>query len=259
MFLENVPASVVGTLFALFWFLSGIWAAKSFANAKNSKVHLEPALRRLCALLSLPLGLFGAGAFLFLSEKERIMALFGPKAPKRKTDDMDLTLLDEYGRSIQQKESDQAGVLAVKKIVWDALYSNASDIFIDPKSESYLVRLRVDGGIRIHSTLPEREALQAISVFKIFSGMDIAERRRPQDGAFNALYKGASVSFRAATVGVYGGEKITLRVIASENGDRKLDQVGLSKSQYEIIASALKLPSGMILVCGPTGIGKTST
>ena len=257
MFLENVPASIVGTIFALCWFLAGIWAMKSFS--KNGQLHLNTAVKGLCALLSLPLGLIGAGAFLALSRKEKLKELFGMKPSRKKADNMDLTLLDEYGRSIQQKESNQAGMLAVKKIVWDALSSNASDIFIDPKNESYLVRLRVDGGIRIHSTLPEREALQVISVFKIFSGMDIAERRRPQDGSFNALYKGTTVSFRAATVGVYGGEKITLRVIASENGDRKLTEVGLSKSQYEIITSALKLPSGMILVCGPTGSGKTST
>ncbi|MBR2364784.1 MAG: type II/IV secretion system protein [Lentisphaeria bacterium] len=257
--LDNLPVNIVGAIFSLCWFLAGLWAMKSFSE--NHKLHLPSLARSFMILLSPLLGLIGAAAYVFLTQQKQISDLIkaGKSASQKKAEKMDLTLLDEHGRDVQQKSGNQAGIPTVKKIIWDALNLNASDIFLDPKNDSYLIRFRVDGAIRVHSTLPVQEALPIISMFKVFSNMDIAEKRRPQDGAFNAMYKGSAVAFRAATVGVYGGEKVTLRVIAAENSNRKITEIGFSKSQFGIVNSALKIPSGMILICGPTGSGKTST
>jgi type II secretory ATPase GspE/PulE/Tfp pilus assembly ATPase PilB-like protein len=144
-------------------------------------------------------------------------------------------------------------------MIYDAVSMRCSDIFIDPKDEAYVVRFRVDGMIRIYDTLLESKAVSVVSMIKVASGMDIAEKRRPQDGMFSVLYEGVNTSFRVATVGVFGGEKITIRVIASENTKRDLTSIGLSAEQLTLVRNGVKLPSGMILMCGPTGSGKTST
>ena len=257
MSLFDLPVNIAGTIFAFCWFLSGFWAAGSFAKQKNSRM---PANLKVCILLFAPvLGIAGAALFLLFQNSKKITEIFKQKNKKDVEKKQDLIILDEHGHDMLQKNGGLDGAYIVKDLIWDALEAETSDIFIDPKNDSYLVRLRVDGFIRIHSTLPEREALPVISMFKVFSGMDIAEKRRPQDGSFNAIYKGEGISFRVATVGVYGGEKITIRVIASESGNRKLQDIGLSASQYKSVSTALKLPSGMILLCGPTGSGKTSS
>ena len=257
MSLLDLPVNFTGAVFSFCWFMTGFWAAKSINELKSSSI---PANLKPCIVLFCPvMGLIGAVLFFYFQYSKKITEYINQKNKKNNEKKQDLIILDEHGRDMLQKNGGLDGAYIVKNLIWDALESKTSDIFIDPKNESYLIRLRVDGFIRVHSTLPEREALPVISMFKVFSGMDIAEKRRPQDGSFNALYKGTGISFRVATVGVYGGEKITIRVIASESGNRSLKDIGLSTTQYKGISTALKLPSGMILICGPTGSGKTSS
>lgn len=264
MSLDTIPVNFIGVIFFFVWILAGLWAMKSFSKGK--KLHLPPEGKPYILLFSLPLGLIAAAAFFVWERKDFFKAVFVPGTPvgnavrkKAKKEANFLTIVDEAGRDMLEKNGNEEGAQSVKKIIQDALETKTSDIFIDPKNGSYFVRFRVDGSIRGHSTLTEQEALPVISMFKVFASMDITERRRPQDGAFNATYKHNPVAFRVATVGVYGGEKVTIRVIASESGSRKLSDLGLSKSQYAKLDAAIKLPSGMILVCGPTGSGKTST
>ena len=147
----------------------------------------------------------------------------------------------------------------VKKLIYEAVIRRSSDIFIDPKDDAYIIRFRVDGMIRLYDTLLEEKAVSVVSMIKVASGMDIAEKRRPQDGSFSVFCEGVNISFRVASVGVFGGEKITIRVISSENSKRDLADIGLSPEQLALVRSGIKLPSGMILMCGPTGSGKTST
>lgn len=257
MSLLDLPVNFTGAVFSFCWFMTGFWAAKSVAGLKGTSVPaaLKPYIILFCPVL----GFGGAALFFYFKYRKMFTEFFDQKNRKNTAKQQDLIILDEQGRDMLQKNGGLDGAQIVKDLIWDALEAKTSDIFIDPKNESYLIRLRVDGFIRVHSTLPEKEALPVISMFKVFSGMDIAEKRRPQDGSFNAMYKGTAISFRVATVGVYGGEKITIRVIASESGNRKLQNVGLSATQYRKVSTALKLPSGMILICGPTGSGKTSS
>ena len=145
-------------------------------------------------------------------------------------------------------------------MIVQAVERSCSDIFIDPKETVYVIRFRIDGAIRVFDTVNEAEAASLVSLIKVASGMDIAEKRRPQDGSFSAeKTDGVNISFRVASVGVFGGEKITIRLIGSENSKRSLAETGLSNRQLQIVRNGIKLPSGMVLMCGPTGSGKTST
>ena len=185
---------------------------------------------------------------------------FGKKAADP-TEYLDLVIMDSRGREMGSGHNAETAevVGTVKKLLYDAIDRRSSDIFIDPKNDASVVRFRVDGMIRIYDTLLAGKAASVISLIKVASGMDIAEKRRPQDGSFSVICDGTGTSFRVATVGVFGGEKITIRVIASENSRRELTDIGLTPEQLSIVRSGIKLPSGMILMCGPTGSGKTST
>ena len=182
---------------------------------------------------------------------------------KRKAENkkfLNLVFLDSHGRDMYADADSNTDIYEiVQKMIYDAVVKNCSDIFIDPKGSAYVVRFRIDGMIRIYDTFLEDNALSVISMIKVISSMDIAEKRRPQDGSFSIICDELNTSFRVATVGVHGGEKITIRVIASENSKRPLEQIGVTASQLNTIRNGLKLPSGMILMCGPTGSGKTST
>lgn len=236
------------------WLLIGLFTVKLLKNNKKTNPYQ--------VFLSFFIGPFGLGWLWFQENRDKIQHLFQFKKSNQKenTDYLNLVFLDNHGRDLFAGKSDSSDVIHyVKKMVYDAVTRRSSDIFIDPKDEAYIVRFRVDGMIRIYDTMLEAKALSSISMIKAASGMDIAEKRRPQDGMFSVLYEGVNTSFRVATVGVFGGEKITVRVISSENSKRDLNDIGMSPEQLSIVRSGVKLPSGMILMCGPTGSGKTST
>ena len=194
--------------------------------------------------------------------KESIRKFFDFSQKKKVLDTAHLNLifLDSHGHDLFAGRNENSQVVdSVKKMIYDAVSRHSSDIFIDPKDDAYMIRFRVDGMIRLYDTFLDAKAVSVVSMIKAASGMDIAEKRRPQDGMFSVLYEGINTSFRVASVGVFGGEKITIRVIASENSKRYLNDIGLSPQQLAIVRNGVKLPSGMILMCGPTGSGKTST
>ncbi|MHC4264957.1 MAG: GspE/PulE family protein [Planctomycetota bacterium] len=177
-----------------------------------------------------------------------------------------IELLDSSGRNIsdiyghgKSGKIDQILDLT-KQIIFDALEEEASDILIDPKSNStYALRFRIDG---VLSTVEEFDAdtCQAVvNSFKAVSNMDIAEKRRPQDGAFMADTAGGKVSFRVASAGAVHGEKLSIRILRQTASQFLLDNIGLSSKQRMIIDKEIRRPSSMILLCGPTGSGKTTS
>ncbi len=236
------------------WLLAGLFTVKQLKN--------RPKANQYQILASFFIGPFGLGWLWIQENQDKIRQIWQFKKSKSEenTDYLNLIFLDNHGQDLFAGKSDNSDVIHyVKKMVYEAVTRRSSDIFIDPKDDAYIVRFRVDGMIRIYDTMLEAKALSSISMIKAASGMDIAEKRRPQDGMFSVLYEGVNTSFRVATVGVFGGEKITIRVISSENSKRDLNDIGMSPEQLAIVRSGVKLPSGMILMCGPTGSGKTST
>ncbi len=147
-----------------------------------------------------------------------------------------------------------------EKIIWDPLQYRESDILIDPKSDSIsIVRFRVDGVLRETTQLEASTCQAIVNSIKAISNMDISERRRPQDGAFVAKIPDGTVSFRVASAGVLNGEKLSIRVLKQDASIYTLESVGMTEKQRGVVESAIKKPSGMILLCGPTGSGKTTT
>lgn len=189
------------------------------------------------------------------------------RSPGKIHDDSTIRLLDSSGRSIDEiyghgenKRLDSHILDLTERIIADALERRASDILIDPTDESeYTIRLRIDGVLRTVKEIKAETCKAVVNSIKAVSSMDISEKRRPQDGAFIAKKGQTTASFRVASAGVFNGEKLSIRILNQDASRFTLANVGLTKKQYSIIKSAISKPSGMVLICGPTGSGKTTT
>jgi type II secretory ATPase GspE/PulE/Tfp pilus assembly ATPase PilB-like protein len=177
-----------------------------------------------------------------------------------------LSQLEEEAEEIEEgeglDETDNAVVQLVNKIVLDAHARGASDIHIEPYhgKQNTEVRIRVDGNCYLYQTIPYNYRSAVISRIKIMSDLDIAERRKPQDGKIKfRKYGGKDIELRVATVPTQGGlEDVVMRILASGE-PLPLEKLGFSKRNNKNFLSVLKKPYGIIFVCGPTGSGKTTT
>jgi len=182
-------------------------------------------------------------------------------------EDMTLRLFDSTGTELSEiyghgenRTGDRNILDLTVQIIDDALQQRASDLLIDPKSPSeYTVRLRVDGTLRTVRDLSAETSKAVINSIKAVSSMDISERRRPQDGAFTARRGETTFSFRVATAGALNGEKLSVRVLNQNAGRFTLSEAGIPERQRSVISEAISKPSGIVLICGPTGSGKTTT
>ncbi|UCG57912.1 MAG: type II/IV secretion system protein [Phycisphaerales bacterium] len=198
---------------------------------------------------------------------EDMIANIRSRSTGAEEDDSAIRLLDSSGRSIDEiyshgrmKREDSRILDMTEQLIADALDRRASDILIDPKDEStYAIRLRIDGVLRVIKELKADTCKAVVNSIKAVSSMDISEKRRPQDGAFMAKKGGATSSFRVASAGVLSGEKLSIRVLNKDASIFTVADLGLSAKQYSSIEEAVAKPSGMILICGPTGSGKTTT
>ena len=252
--------SIPGVMIFFIWVLCGV-IAPSFLSLKDWGV--PAVVRTPLVLLSVILGpvvplTVGAGRGI------SHLVNYKREAEKRREIERLNQIMLENSRGMfttdgQDEDSDGA-IITVKRLILQAVERGASDIFIDPlQSGASTVRMRVDGTLRPVCELEPSLAKSAVSAVKVIASMDISEHRRPQDGAFSARIEGELISFRVASVGAYAGEKITVRVLGSSAGPRSLADLGLSRDDFDVLEKSIKLPSGMILMCGPTGSGKTST
>ena len=150
-------------------------------------------------------------------------------------------------------------VSAANDILKAAVLDRASDIHIEPKKGNTIVRLRVDGDLREKRVLDSKEGNMIISRFKALGGMDIAERRRPQDGASEMRIGGSNFKLRLATTSTPHGESLIVRLLQSEVKPKALNDLGMSESQIKSMTNFSKRSEGLILMVGPTGSGKTTT
>jgi type II secretory ATPase GspE/PulE/Tfp pilus assembly ATPase PilB-like protein/ActR/RegA family two-component response regulator len=171
----------------------------------------------------------------------------------------------EINNNPDDREIDATGintefiVSAANDILKAAVLERASDIHIEPKKSNTVVRLRVDGDLREKSILDRKEGNMIISRFKALGGMDIAERRRPQDGASEMSIGGNNFKLRLATTSTPNGESLIVRLLQSEVKSKALNELGMSDSQVKSMTNFSKRSEGLILMVGPTGSGKTTT
>src|SRR5688572_22202444 len=160
-----------------------------------------------------------------------------------------------------QERSEAAPIIdLVDLVVKSAIKAGASDVHVEPMEKGVLIRHRLDGLLKEVMDLPKWVHEGLIARLKIMAGMDIAEKRLPQDGRVRVANEdGKDVDFRASTLRTLHGEKMVLRVLDQNRGVPPLEELGFSAAAFSDLKSFLKFQHGMILVVGPTGSGKTTT
>ena len=160
-----------------------------------------------------------------------------------------------------QVEPDSDNIVALgDEIFHAALIRQATDIHIEPTSSDLRIRLRVDGLLDDYRQLPIAVHVPLLSRLKVMSGMDIAERRAPQDGRFTLSSEHSNeIDIRTATIPTKHGERMTLRLLATQTQDLTLEKLGMAKSDLTQFEHAINRPNGLVLLTGPTGCGKSTT
>lgn len=153
--------------------------------------------------------------------------------------------------------------MSVVKLLNDYLVcgyqANASDIHVEPREEFLMVRMRIDGQLIEYAELDKKVHLPLVVRIKIISGMDIAEKRLPQDGYCKTVVNGLEMNIRVSSVPTIYGEKIVLRFLNTAVRVDHEDMFGMNEENYRKVLEILKHPSGIIYITGPTGSGKTTT
>jgi len=147
----------------------------------------------------------------------------------------------------------------MNQVITEAIRQGAGDIYIEPMENDLRVRYRIDGVCQEITRMPRKMHRQLISRLKISSGMDIAERRVPQDGRFGIVLDGKAVDFRVAVLPIVSGELAVMRLLRRDSIMMSLKDLGFLEYNMNCLLDALRLPYGAILVTGPTGSGKSTT
>lgn len=164
-------------------------------------------------------------------------------------------------RLAQQAEEDDEGpvIRLVNLIIDEAFRMRASDIHVEPMSDRVKVRYRVDGRCEERDNIPKNMQAHVLARLKILSGMDIAERRIPQDGRIKKNIDGQDIDFRVSALPAYHGESVVLRILRPDAVNIGIQALGFEADDYARFQSIIQRPNGIFLVTGPTGSGKTTT
>lgn len=220
--------------------------------------------------LLLPCALIDETVYVLSSEPEshnstELERYFGKKVQLEKADPVELKEKIKLFYSSSTKKmpgADQNEVIRLTdEIIFAAVSRSASDIHINPKEDKVLIRLRLSGQLETYKTLPIHSYNGLISRFKILSGMNIAEKRSPQDGKLIYKVPGSSqkVDIRAATIPCVNGEKMTLRLLGLNSDSLTLEKIGMSQDHLKIYRDEVQRDNGMILINGATGSGKSTS
>jgi len=162
-------------------------------------------------------------------------------------------------RALAKRAEEVPIMKIVDAILRHAVLQNASDIHIEPQEKEVLVRYRIDGILHDTMTLPSNVQSGIVARIKVLSDLKLDEHRLPQDGRFKIESEDFRVSFRVSTLPVYNGEKVVMRLLREDTEGFTLEGLGFAGEALEKVHKHLKRPTGMILVTGPTGSGKTTT
>ena len=160
---------------------------------------------------------------------------------------------------LRELASEAPTIQAVNRILQEAIRIKASDIHFEPGSEGLRVRYRVDGALRFGETLPQNSAAAINSRIKIMARLDIAEHRLPQDGRIQLKISGKEINIRVSTVPILYGESVVIRILDKSRVAYDYDYLGFDAETLASFKDILSRPTGIFLVTGPTGCGKTTT
>ncbi|PLV56943.1 GspE/PulE family protein [Thermotoga sp. SG1] len=167
--------------------------------------------------------------------------------------------VEEAEKSEEAAMEEAPIVRLVNNIINRAIEMGASDIHIEPMKRTVRVRFRIDGVLRRVLEYQKGQHNSVVARIKIMSGLDVSERRLPQDGKFYTIKGGEQYDFRVSTMPSTFGEKVVMRILKVSAANRRLEELGYSEYNYKRILSLLEKPYGIILVTGPTGSGKSTT
>ncbi|AEA96398.1 GspE/PulE family protein [Alteromonas mediterranea] len=193
-------------------------------------------------------------AFDSVYRRTQDIASFAEKLGEEYADEADFEL-----SALDDTTSDATVVKLLHSIFEDAVQVRASDIHIEPDEKILRIRQRVDGVLQENTLNQVKIASALVLRLKLMSGLDISEKRIPQDGRFNIKVKGHVLDVRVSTMPVANGEAVVMRLLDQSAGLLTLDQTGMPDAMAEKFRAAINRPHGMILVTGPTGSGKTTT
>lgn len=161
--------------------------------------------------------------------------------------------------SLDATDSEAPVVKLLQSIFEDAVQVRASDIHIEPDENVLRIRQRVDGVLQEQVMKERRIAPALVLRLKLLSGLDISEKRLPQDGRFSLKVKGRKIDVRLSTMPITNGESVVMRLLDQTEGATSLDNVGMPAEMLTIFRRLIHMPHGLVLVTGPTGSGKTTT
>lgn len=176
------------------------------------------------------------------------------------TEDEPLELLVE-DKEITEGDQEASVIKFVNQVIWEAYKDRATDIHFEPSEDELRIRYRIDGILHQTPMPPQLKRYQAslISRIKVMSGMNIAEKRLPQDGRINVRIKGEELDIRVSTVPTVYGESVSLRLLTRGKIFLSLDKLGFAPQDEEAIREIIVKPHGIMLVTGPTGSGKSTS
>ena len=157
------------------------------------------------------------------------------------------------------KEEDAPILRLLDGIIVQGLEAGASDIHLEPGMERNRVRYRIDGVLQQAQRIPMERHAALISCVKLMAGMDIAEKRKPQDGRSQVTHSGKKIDLRISSLPTIQGEKIVIRVLNSEANQLRLEDMGFTGDNLARYRTMYKASYGLVLITGPTGSGKTTT
>jgi general secretion pathway protein E len=210
--------------------------------------------------------LTGRVAGLISDEAPKKRGLFGGRTKVAKTQGarkqrVGMEFLDVDGNPIQIRKDmpEMTGIEAAGEVLEDAISERASDIHIEPQADGCRVRFRIDGALQERLTFARTDGLRVVAALKTLAQIDVAEKRKAQDGRFRVRTGTSEVDFRAATTNAIHGEKMVLRILDRKSGVLGLGELGMRPDMMDRFDRVIHSRNGIILATGPTGSGKTST
>ena len=164
-----------------------------------------------------------------------------------------------FGNNTPGSKSSSPVIRLVNEIISEAMHTGVSDIHFEPGEKTFLVRFRKDGVLKVARKLPLRSMSEVTSRLKIMASIDIAEKRRPQDGRIHFDDGNKNVDIRVSALPTDYGQKMVLRLLDKGQIIHKLDSLGMTPAQIAMCENEIHKPYGMFLITGPTGSGKTTT